>query len=143
MNASDMGLDPNDPLVGVRIANRKMSATLMLATQAEPPHLVDVQVVNDQQVGIWYTIEPFSEMNEASLQGWDVSRKRFVTFPWVKIVDIRSNSVNYTRASDQEWLARQKATNLQWDEDKQVRQSVGRFWRGKPTPVRKQRKVVF
>lgn len=140
MNAEQIGIDPDDVFADVRVAKRMMTATLTAATQAEPPHLVDVLVVNDQHVGLWYTIEPFNEVSEQALQGWDVVRKRFVTFPWPKVVNVRSNSLSYNRATAIEWQQRQLHTNLQWDEDKQVRQTKGVFWRGKravPRPARK------
>ena len=142
MNAEEIGLDPDDPFVGVRIAMRKMTATLVAATQTEPPHLIDAQVVNDQDVGIWHTLEPYNQMSEQSLQGWDIRRKRFVTFPWEKVVDLKSNSRNYARATEQEWRLRQKHTNQMWDEDKQVKQTVGRFWRGKQAKPRAPRRVI-
>ena len=143
MNAQDIGIDPDDPYVGVRIAQRVMTATLTAATHTEPPHLIDVQVVNDQDVGIWHTLEPFNVMSEQDLQGWDVRRKRFVTFPWEKVVNLKSNSRNYTRPTDQEWTLRQKQTNMMWDEDKQVVQSVGKFWRGKQAKHREPRRVTI
>jgi hypothetical protein len=141
MRPEDAGLDSDERYVEARMVMRQMTATLVAATQTEPPHLVDVQVVNDQDVGLWYTIEPFNEMSEHNLQGWDVTRKRFVTFPLPKIVNVTINSRNYARATEEEWRQRQLLTNLRWDEDKQIRQSKGVFWRGKRTPRRHPRRV--
>ena len=131
MNSSDFGLPQDDEYTAARLAKRRMTAIIVAATRAEPPHLVDILVINDQNVGIWYTLEPFNEIAEQSLQGWDVKRRRFVTFPWAKIVNTRINSANYNRATPVIWERRQMLTNLQWDEDKEIRQSVGVFWRGK------------
>jgi hypothetical protein len=143
VNFEEMGLDGDDPYIEARAAMRVMTARLTAATQTEPPHLVDVQVVNDQQVGIWHTIEPYNEMNDQSLQGWDVRRKRFVTFPWLKVVNLESNSRNYQRATEQEWQRRQLQTNLMWDEDKQIKQTVGVFWKGKRSKPRAPRRVII
>ena len=80
-------------------------------------------------------------MSEQNIEGWDVVRKRFVVFPWVKIVNVRSNSKNYNRVDDLEWRRRQRHTNLQWDEDKQIRQSLGVFWMGKKVHKKEPRRI--
>lgn len=100
-----------------------MTSVLLHATQAEPPHLVDVQVLNDQHVGIWHTIEPYTETVEATLQGWEIDRRRFVQFPWTKIVDLHSNSMNYHRATQTEWELRIRQTNLEYSDKAEIRQS--------------------
>lgn len=142
MKHSDFGI-PEDRYPEAGRAKRRMTSVVMEATRAEPPHLVDVQAINDQDVGIWYTIEVFNDIGEQALQGWDVSRRRFVSFKWPDIVNVRSNSQNYVRATQVEWERRQMITNLQWDEDKQVVQSIGTFWRGKRPQPRPAKRIVI
>ena len=117
------GLNPDDPFYSVKIAKRKMTSVLLQATKANPPHLVDVKILNDQKVGIWYTIEPYSQTVDNTLQGWDINRKRFVQFVWQDIVDLKSNSLNYTEATQEEWELRIRDTNLRYSEKAKTRQS--------------------
>jgi len=116
------------------MVKRKVQSVLMLATRQDPPHLIDMAVLNDQMVEIWFTIEPYAEDNadvvaEKGIQGWDIKFKLFRTFPWTRISDAKVNSVNYNRVTHDVWKWRMHKTNLESMEEMYTRQSKGIYWR--------------
>jgi len=131
MIAESIGLDSQDPLILARLAMRVMTSRLLQATQSDPPHLVDVRVLNDQGIGIWHTLEIDNELTEGELSGWDVKWHKYYTFQWPQLVELNINSRNYQRASQDEWQRRIHDTNLRADERRIVKQSKGIYWRGR------------
>lgn len=107
----------------------KVSEVLMQATRSDPPHLVDIAIVNVQGIKVVFTIEPKNENCDIIVEGWDVKFRRMRALKWDEICDATINSRNYEMVTEQTWQRRTLETNLLYNEEQQVRQSVGVFWR--------------
>ena len=106
-----------------------MTSRLLQATRTDPPHLVNVKVLNDQSVGIWHSIEVYNEIDDGVLSGWDVKWLKCYSWKWETIVDLTINSINYTPVSQDEWERRIHDTNLRADGNRVMTQSKGIYWR--------------
>jgi len=98
-----------------------------MGVDVNPPHLLNIAVLNEGYIPLWYTIEPWMGDCELGVQGWDVQRDIFRSFKWPMIVDGSLNSQVYEPVAEPEWERRQKLTNLLYQEEYFITQTKAKY----------------
>lgn len=105
----------------------QMEQKYMAGNPNMQPHLIGIEVDLGKGMSYGYVIEPHIMRDAVAFYGWDIKWKRYRTIRWESIINIGLRSDGYEPVDEQTWQARIRQTNLQFNEENQIRQSKGIF----------------